>query len=455
MPTPSKAELWDQYTKAAKITDQIYKFGATNGTNYLDLEDAVFQALEGDHTTKVTASLDAHRKALSSLVSAGQNLLSPILINIAKIGYSLNVTGMTISQVIEEIRKAMDSASETVRHRDITFGSVSAGGSNVSTGNIYRTEIDEYNEKIEAGFVGVTKIDTIEDKNSGRRSGAEQLRIYGSGAGQFVDELDIGTATRATANILMRRSEDGLLKNSTFSNFDTKDGNPTVVEQPGWTVGDKTLVTRITESNANPDIFRFDRGRETGTTLGTDLTGSSLRFDGDTSVSQYVAREKFRFRKDRPYFLIVPWMRKSSATGTLTIRLGSQTASATIGSATNDVWNYLTIGPGENKGWFSVFNEDWTDLGVTPNRDLGVRVKIEVSSLATSTVIVANVLLDAAIPFNGCFYLAQAGATDTLVDDTWSFTDSANETGRTQYVTHRMFRKYFPHTNTGETYADA
>ena len=119
MPTPSKAELWDQITKYAKVVDQLWKFGAENSTNYLDLEDAVRQALEGDHASVIANDLDIVRSSLSGLYSGRKSALMRLLRELARVGYSISITGLSNDQVMEEISTAMDAASETIASRDI------------------------------------------------------------------------------------------------------------------------------------------------------------------------------------------------------------------------------------------------------------------------------------------------------------------------------------------------
>lgn len=453
---PSKAELFDQLAKACKVRDELYKFGSENSDNFVDLMDAVVQALEGEHANEVLSALKNQRTSLNALLNQSVNYIIPIIKKIAEVGYSINTTGLTQSQIVEKIKDAMDAASETIASRELSFGSVSAGGSNVGDGTILRCTKDRHNNDLEGGEVGVVKIEVTADKNNaGTTPGREKARIYGSGI-QKVDNVELNTATNLSQEINFVRSDNSILQNASFDDIEDSINS---VEQTGWRLSDTADFTKIIRnaSSSSGDVFRYTQGSERTTVP----KGAALRFDDNGSISQYVARSGKKLRRDVPYFLVVRWMRKSTADGTLTVNLGSQSVNVDVTTGTNDVWNNLVLGNGAtNKGWYDVFFEDWEDTSVSPSITLGVQIKVALASRTTGTVIIDEIILVPGQLFNGVYYacVSEKSNEDVLVGDNWTFTDAysgASYAGAIQETIRAITGNYLPHTSGVETYADA
>ena len=441
---PSKAECWDQLTKLAKVYDQIWKFGASNATNYLGLEDAVIQALEGDMAGPILDGLRASREQLNNLYTDGKGPIFQALRQLAKFGY--NSVSTQEKDVIDDIFDGMTAATETVKGRAWTYASISAGGGNVGNGTIYRCTVDKDGNSIESGMPGTIKVLVKQDKNSGTRSGNEKALIYGSGITP-TDSIYVGTAPGEVQEITFTAPDNSLLKDPDFAQFE--DTVVSTEQGSGWTLDNVTGVTKVTTPIYRASWSPGPSGKIPGE------YAYVLNWAADNGMAQYFQRAKIKSSLDphAPLFLIVRYRRASSCDGTLTIRLGSQTESVDLTTKADATWFDLVLGTGTStKGYQENFNEDWANAS---GFDLGVRVKITLASRTTGSLYLGNVILAQPRKYNGAYYLAVAGDTDVLRNDTWTFADTSTETGRTQYTLARLFGRHLPHTSGVPTYADA
>ena len=84
----SKAELWTQLLQIIKMLDEHYAFGATNTTNFLDEEDTLKNAYAGNHVGATQQLISNWRTNLSNQLANAPAVLTPVLLELAKIGYN-------------------------------------------------------------------------------------------------------------------------------------------------------------------------------------------------------------------------------------------------------------------------------------------------------------------------------------------------------------------------------
>jgi len=420
----SKTELWTQLANAIKILDELWKFGGNNVTNIIGLQDILVQSFNGNHASTTSASVAALRDSISTL-SIDTTLLDSLILELASNGYSSLATD--IDNALEDIAFAMDGLSETVLERNITYGSLVTGGSNVGDGILYRLITDQFANKIETmTFDGGTTRGTIQtDKNTGATSGTESMLLFGDGR-QKVDELDLGDTPEGSITITAKRSDDGILTNG---GFETSSGTAPTIVFTGWTPS--------VQANIDEETTTFHRGAK------------SINFIDNVEIEQHIVTAASSIDITKPVFLIVRFQRQLSCDGTLTIRLGSQTESVVLAAQTG--WNDLYLGIDNEKGWYDVFKED--------DSSLGARVNIALSGRTTGNLLIDEVILAQPDQFDGKWYLLTAGEADFINGDTFSFVDSVNGTaggdGRIQFTMSRLYQKYLPHTSGVPTYADA
>lgn len=417
----SKSELWTQFLQLIKIIDETWKFGADNTPNYLGMEETLQEAYVGNHVGATNQIVNNLRGTMSNLVDSGRSLVTPVLRELARVGY--NSTASTVTQALKDIRQGMVDGTETVRYRNHTFGAISAGGSNNGDGTVLRLTVDKDGEELEGGAAnaGVTKIEITADYLGGRSMGNEQATVYGGGQVP-VDQLDVGTCPGETLSLTVNRPQDpGLLTNA---NFATSSGSGASLEFSGWTLSDAE-----------------DFEAETSTTF---QGIQNIEFIDNDNFLQHISSATLD--PNRPVFAAVWFQRVSSCDGDLTLRLGTQTETVSLSAQTG--WNLLTLGDGTStKGWYENFQEDYNGNGL--------RVQVTLASRTTGSLIIGGVIVAQPVLFDGKFYLALSGDTNFLRDDYFTFTDSVVNTGRTQYWLARLFGEYFPQATSGETYADA
>lgn len=415
----SKSELWTQLLNEIKILDNIFKFGVSNSPNYLGMEEVLQEAWVGDHVGSSQQQLANIRSQLSSILRNASGFLTPCLLELARIGYSSSATSASVA--LNDIYDGM-IATETVKERDFTFGSVSAGGSNVGTGTVLRLTKDAQGHDLEGGFAnaGITKILVVKDFASGKTKGNEEASLFGSGQVK-VDELVLGTAPSSTAVLLAKMATDGLLSNA---GFETITGTAPAISVDSWTMGDAADFDEETTT-----IYRGSK---------------ALEFVDNGTITQYL--NTITLDTTKPIFVRLLFNRVSSCDGTLTLRLGTQTEAVSLVAQTG--WTALTLGDGAStKGWYENFQENYSGNGI--------RLEISLASRTVGSLLIDEVTVIQPTAYDGKFYALFAGNTDFLEDDFFTFTDSVANTGRTQYWLARVFGKYLPHTSGAPTYADA
>jgi hypothetical protein len=415
----SKSELWTQLLNSVKIIDKFNAFCVANTPNYLSLEETFVESFVGNHVNQTSAGLQGFRNTLSGLMKSTQPS-SRIIIELAKIGYaSINTS---VSACLDDIYSGMIAATETVSSRAFTFGAVTAGGSNVGSGVVYRLTKDKENLDLEAchAAAGITKIEITKDFASGRTKGNEEGEVYGSGVAK-TDELEPGTAPPNSVVLTSKTAADGLIKNAGFESYS---GAAPTIDFSDWTLS--------TAANFDVETTTIARG------------SAAIEFVDNANILQYL--DGVTIDVSKPIFVRVLFNRQAACDGTLTVRLGTQTESVALAAQTG--WTALTLGVGTSiKGWYDTYKEDYSGNGI--------RFQISLASRTTGTLLIDEIIVAQPTAYDGKWYMLVSGATDFSKDDFWTFTDTVANTGRTQYWLSRLYGKYLPHTAGVATYADA
>lgn len=425
---PTKAELWDQLGKALDITDTAFKFFSGEGPtvpNFLADTITLQDVFEGNHIGNTQQVLDSIRNNASNIVVQGVALLQYIIAELAKIGYYS--ISSSISDLLDDIYDGMQALGETITSRAFTFGVLVVGGANIGDGVIYRLTKDRNNHDLEhaAAYAGITKIEIIADRYTGRSSGTEQAKLYGYGT-TSQDVIEQGTCPDEVGTLISYRAQNGKLANASFDSY--------AGAGAGFTLTNWTLSAPANFSENVALYFRKTPG---------STTGVSLEFADNGNIEQKLTVNSVVFDKSKPVFLIVRYYRKTNCDGTLTIKLGSQTEAINLATVANATWIDITLGTGTNrKGWYDMFAED------------NAGVKLTLAGRTVGTLLVDEIILVQPTKYDGKYYLLVAGGTDFLKDDYWTFTDTVLNTGRIQYMVSKLYGKYLPHTAGVPTYVD-
>lgn len=424
MASPTEAEVQSQIGKVILILDESYKYGNSNTKNLLSMYDGVIDTMETDYAAEVTAALDAYRSGFVSLMALGRSMVDPLLRTYAK------QRGFPETDPIDILGRlydafVADSPDTTVKRRAFTFGSPAAGGSNVGTGTLHRLNSDKNNFDIENQTPDAKIVTCISDEHSGGTEHEEEFEMRG--ANRARDNLILtGSGAIGRIRALSARASFAFLGNPSFDDLDGTVASLTSI--PNWTVGSSVSNFELDQTN----YYRDYAGAG---------TSAALRIKTNDSVTQNFNIRSAQFDPFVPYYCQIAYNRQTySGDGTLTLTLGSKTASVALAAQTG--WNILRIAVGQNN-WFSRWNQENPTL------------KIDLASNTTGDVLVDDVILAPFTFFDGGWYALVGSATPFLRDDTFTFTDSATEAGILQKWFNRLYRLYLPHAAAGaETWAD-
>lgn len=411
-PAPTFADTWTRFGREIKATNEHAKWAAENGTNFVDLYAAIkagtsgVPGLDGEYLTQAGTENMRAQVAAPLSPNALRDRFRPYLRELGRVIESVDIDDYGI---LRRLRDYMVANSQSLNSRAMTLDT-SSSGSPTGNGTVHRLTVDEDAFALECTGPEVKTLTCVRDQASGARKHEEVFEF--TGVAREKDGCQwLGSGTRRTIVASHAFSSPRLLTNPSFETHDataddTAPGSTTGIT--GWTIGSAAANIKMRSSATAANVYRDYPGAPS--------THWSVQFIASDSLTQVLRTQNPAVNFEPggikvPYFLAVAYKRKSSATGTLTLHLGSQTTAATIGSATNDVWNILVITVGQ-KNWYKTFKEADVD------------VKIDVASLATGTLIVDDVVLVPFTNLDGTWWVVLGGDTAFIRRDTLTFTDT-------------------------------
>ena len=417
----SKSELWEYLRKATKYSYNLWYKSASQTDNLLGLLRSIQAvASSGNFETAMNTAIDSQLSTLSNAIVNSRSIIDPIVVELSRHYGSQNTQA---SLCLQGIAVAMAEADETVTSRAFTNGSASYGGSNAGNGKVYRVLVDQYGYVIESGYTnsGNVTIKCVSDKHSGQSVGQESFLIYGNGT-IAANEIELGDVFSGSTSVNSQDSRSAqLLTNASFDTATLDSGNLTANDNiDGWTLSDYTDFTINTT-----DYFRPD---------GSGVATQSLQFDADGSVTQDFRANNITIDPSRPTPCILRYKKSASGvTGTLTLAVGSKSTNVDLSTISDTDWHELVFGTSNSDAWFKNYNQDTNSLAVS------------VSSLASGTVSIDDIIFQYPVFVDGKWYLIVSGETDWLRDDVITFSDSVSNTGKTQLILSRLYGLYLPH----------
>lgn len=431
MADPTQAEV-ETYWKA--VVDVLEDDRASaDGTIVGNLNTAQ-QAMEGDYVAVMgAASLATWRGVRSGALTrdAAAAMLTPVVHEYAKFIASPGA-GRDLGRCLADLYVYWKENNRTLKSRNISYASGSMGGSNAGNGSLSRLTVDENNYRLEGCYVEAKKLKCIKDAATGARRHAEKFDLYGvEGSIDSLDVVNHGSGDRVEVYSHHAGGGDGgsLLRNSSFSEYNS--AGTVTTKFPGWTID--TLGNVTTSAN----YFRGFPGSAENTTGGpSDL---SMDITNNVVVYQRLTDAGITLDPALPYFLRVMLRRRSSATGTFTLRFGGQNVTQALSGLTNDVWTELLITVGQ-KNWPKYVDEQNLDIS------------LELASYGGSgSLEVDDVLFAPFDMFDGTWWFLRGGSTPWLLDDSWSGTDTggAAADAKLQYWLQWAFRGFYLPSTTG------
>jgi hypothetical protein len=420
------ANAFAQFGKVAKIVDEVQKFGSANTPNLLDMLDGLTTILDGEFTPSMP---DRVRRAVLGPVAGGltrstlRQMFRPAILEMLRaIGSSALTPDASVSDAIalREIRQYMEDNAQLIKSRNMTFDT-SAAGSTTGTGAISRLTVDKDSNNLECtGAESKVFYCDVDQNSPGGQKHNEEFEF------RFSDADPTGLQWVGTGGVTRIRSlhakSHNLLVNPSFETGALSDGTAlaSMGQLTGWDVA--TAANWKTRSSAAYVYRGFAPAPASVTFWGLECIASD-------SIAQVVKNENpgAQFSRETPYHAQVAWQRRGSATGTLTFHLGSQSVAVDISTGVNDAWNVLQI-PLTSARYYDNFKE--ADLDV----------KVVVSSLATGTVVIDDVVIAPMTNLDGTWWAVTGGATPWMLGDTLTF--SGDSQGTATILAYWLWRAY-------------
>jgi len=453
MADPNAAACAEMMAFAADVWDTYYG-------NYSAGVDTPLEALRNDLEGDWTEKLDVRGGILALRESAGGFL---------NVELQRGIADGVLAQWVEaaakrpsltdpdanwrEVYDYLVANSGTVDSAEWTFGTPSAGGSNVGSMTVQRLTADEDGFNMEGWWPDTYTLECDGDALNTGREHTATWTFRGTASGP--DDLPFEGAPLAY-------EQDGIPQHSDITTIGLSNPNfssgtfsgTTITSLTGWTVG--TAWTNF-ETNTTSTYYYLD------TTNGG--TPRSVKFVANDHFYQQF-QSGYQIDNDTPYRTGVWFYRRDAMTGTFTIRLTDVTAptsggvsrAVTIGGLSDNAWTFIDLvaTPGANN-WPKGFRSEQLCLS------------FQVASLATGTCYVSNVVhspytrlgsMGQAVSGRGClgtYIHVLAGSTQTKVADVFTWTDSEGQTAVNQkyFGPRGIQRGYLPSTTGGtETIAD-
>lgn len=400
----TEAQAWTQIKLIAKALDERDLYLSTNSEKLIDHLNDVKSNLKGNASSKIESWS-------SGFLNTAQSGMSPGDVRRAFTGaledfcQAINKPVGTYKENLIVLFDRMTSESDTINSNGPTYGSVSAGGSNVGNGLLYRLTVDEDDNPLGGNTKEAKTFYCLSDENSN----AEYREVFGVEGENRRDDWAQYTGS-------------GLKKETPAITAISAQDSENFINNPGWNISGTqpaastpaapattTSITNWTVSataNFEVDIDTVYRGAPNVT------TPKSLRIKDNGNIEQVInAARATSFPKETPLFRRVAVYRESNCDGTLTFEFGADTKATTMTSLTNGAWNIVTMAFDAN-AYYKAYREN--DLNI----------KFTLASRTTGTLLLSPVEIAAWTPIDGTYYVAAGGSTSWIEDDSYSFTDS-------------------------------
>jgi len=431
-------EIESQWSLAIKPLQELRKFATLHtaagsdinvGANYLTMEDALVQALEGDYAAEKIRALQGFRGQINGALATAASVMAP---HILEYGKFIQMPETDLQALMTRIWDYMVLNNLSVETRDFTFGSVAAGAGSTGTGTIVRLNVDESGFDIENQSAistggGMLKMcECTADRNSGANQGNETFLFYGAAPDR--DDLRInGIRGSVLVQGITAIDTQAYISNPSFESHGGTDASAftAATQLTGWTMSDYTKVTPIAT-----DYYR---------SYSRITTPRCLRFTDNCYITQNLDRSNAQARL--PMYVHIAFKRETACDGTLTVTFGGTTFNVALVAQSG--WTILRLGP-TKYNWLKNWNTE------TPV------IKIQLSGRSVGTLLIDDVMIAPFSPFDGGWYAVVGGATPFLKQDSFSWRDyvPASE-GILQYWSYRALGRYLPHaTSSNATWAD-
>lgn len=385
-------------------------------------ENTLVTGALGERYPSTAQAIASARAALSSIMSPGTvaGVLRPALL---ELGEAIGApSGLSDDQLFDYLEDYYDANSRTIQSRDITYGSISAGGGNTGNGNLYRVTVDRFGNDIESTHVEAKSAECVRDQSSLGSSGRfkEVFRFEGQPAP--IDSLDDVDLTKS-GNSGIREfpattPESQTLTNGNLISNNSSGGVTTMFS--GWTLSATTGISVDTSTT-----YIASSG-QTAASIKIESTGS-----GTTMTQTLKALDR-----SRPYLPLIAWNREDGSGSGVQIRVdwGSKNQTVTAGGAETG-WQIFAIDRDVDL-WPDNFYEDQQDFKLT-------------FTVSSGYFNVAFIHFIPGVFVDNIPYFLVPGSTPFQKGDTFTWTDSftSSDSILQKYLVYG-FGRHLPHSGT-------
>lgn len=401
----SEATIQDSIAKTVWIFQKLQDRGNA-GTDPLDeIIDDVTKVVEQPWAGGVVAALTGLRAGYSAILSV-QTVRAALDPQMREYARFIGIPERTdINGILIKLNQNFVDNSKSVEERAFTYGSISAGGSNIGDGLVNRLTVDKDSFNIETVTTDAKEFLCTADEHSGAREHQEVFEARG--AARNFDNLEVtGSGRIAQISAVSARDTSALVKNPSFSTFTGTAGTPTALG--GW------LPT-----TAPADFTNFELVLDSTTGVYRDGDGATTQYSlkiktATDGVDQNLNTLNARFNPNVPYYCQVAWNRSagSGSGGSIELGLGSQTVQVAL--AAQSGWQILRL-PLTSGLWFQNWNQE------------DPKVSVKWTTFSSGYVLIDDFILAPMTQFDGSWFSIVGGETPFLRDDVFTFTDSATE----------------------------
>lgn len=424
MSTPTQTENETKFNNSTKFLEAVRIRGTLTTTYSVEaLMDALIQSAEGVYSEDWIKAAKAIRKNYSDSIAPAkvQALLGPILKEEARrIGLQTSDVNALLSPSDDGTSSLYDDFIANGRWLDsraISWGTLTAGGSNVGNGEMLRVTVDANGVPLEGAYAPKDTPITVactRDANGGATVHEETFEIRGRDKG--ADELDEkGSGLKTTSRSKSSNQSTNKLNNPSFSQRTPTTDNTTLTALSGWTV--TTSISNI--KGYTSDYYR---------SMGAETTPGCIEFqDNETITTQYRIRSVDR---TKPHVIQVAFKRENSCDGTLTLTVGAVSKAVTLSAQSG--WTILRIDLDENS-----WPASWDTSG-------DVKLSIALASRTTGQVKLDDIVFEPMDYHDGAYYAPVGGSTRWAVADVYTSSDSETGAVNNRWLSRGWPGKFLP-----------
>lgn len=422
---------------AVDYLEDVRVFGAATGvTDFNTCNDA----LQGVNRAEMAAALKGLRSRFGSSFSpqAASGLLAMVL---AEYGPVLAIASRSdgLGVAVSELTRYYITNSKRVMSRGLSFGTPSAGGSNVGTGTLRRLSVDQWGQVIENGTAEAKRVRCVGSSSTTAEKQKSVWQVLGAPLGPDpLEEGGSGIAASLTALSAADSISFARLQNPSFdlaTPTPASSGVTALTALTNWTCDqnisagtkfgiDTTIYYRSYEGVSQPGSLKLTTGGLTAFVLSQNLETAGINLDTGAPVYAHVAI----------------YNDSAGAAGTVTLRLGNASVSVALNTLASNMWTLLKLAFDS-----TCYPKYFAKAGLT--------LSVELTGGNANAFHIDDVCVGNWTFIDGGYYAMVGAATDFELEDVFTFTDAEYAGSKIQAWLRRALGAYLPSSITAPTSA--